>query len=75
MFSLLDEKNFGLAIIGNPKNSWSEIIMNLTLTNLTPEKAMEAIRRLQKRPLSRRKIPREEKGRTYRNTIPEKKEA
>ena len=50
--------------------------MNLTLMNITPEEALEAIRRLQKRPLSKREVHREEKGRKYQNHIPEiKKEA
>ncbi len=50
--------------------------MNLTLMNITPEEALEALRRLQKRPLAARKVHREEvdKGRTYLNTIPELKE-
>ena len=48
--------------------------MNFTLMNITPEEALEALRRLQKRPLAKRKVHHPEKGRTYRNTIPEKKE-
>ncbi len=45
--------------------------------NPTPTEALAAIRSLQKRPLALRTVKRdkEDKGRTYRNTIPEIKEA
>ena len=45
--------------------------MNLTLVNITPEEALEALYRLQRRPLATRKFWRDDKGHKYPNTIPD----